>query len=117
MTALYIDLIKQAYAAFNARDIDKTLSTMRADVHWPNAWEGGYVTGYDEIRRYWTRQWRELNPVVEPTGFTERPDGSVEVAVHQTVKDREDNLVFDGMVKHVYSFKDGLISGMDVEKA
>jgi ketosteroid isomerase-like protein len=116
MTPQHADLIKKAYAAFNARDIDKVLSTMQTDVHWPNAWEGGYVTGYDAIRQYWTRQWKELNPVVEPTGFTERPDGRVEVAVHQTVKDMEDNLVFDGVVKHVYSFKDGLISGMDVEK-
>lgn len=29
------DLIKKAYAAFNARDIDTALSTMHPDVQWP----------------------------------------------------------------------------------
>lgn len=32
MTSQYEDLIKKAYSAFNARDIDKALSTMRPKV-------------------------------------------------------------------------------------
>lgn len=43
------DLIKKAYSAFNARDIDMALSTMHPDVQWPKAFEGGYVSGHDEI--------------------------------------------------------------------
>ncbi len=52
MTVPYEDLINKAYAAFNARDIDTALSTMHADVQWPKAFEGSYVTGHDEIRDY-----------------------------------------------------------------
>lgn len=72
----YEDLIKKAYAAFNARDIDRALSTMHANVEWPKAFEGGYVKGHDEIRKYWTRQWTERNPHVEPFAFNERPGGT-----------------------------------------
>lgn len=111
------DLIKKAYAAFNARDIDKALSTMQPNVQWSKAWEGGYISGHSEIREYWTRQWTEINPSVEPTGFSERENGSLEVEVRQKVKDLQGNSVFDGTVKHVYTFEDGLINTMDIELA
>jgi len=110
------ELIRKAYSAFNARDIDAALSTMQPAVQWSNGWEGGYIKGHDEIRNYWTRQWKELNPIVEPVGLHERQNGTLEVNVHQIVKDQSGNLVFDGMVRHIYSFEDGLIMTMDIEK-
>ena len=88
---------------------------MQEDVQWYKAWEGGYISGHDEIKQYWTRQWTEINPKVEPVGFTERENGSLEVRVHQNVKDLEGNLMFDGTVKHIYTFKNGLIKTMDIE--
>ena len=109
------DLIKKAYAAFNSREIDMALSTMHPDVQWPKAFEGGYVSGHTEIRKYWTRQWTEINPKVEPVGFNERQDGIVEIIVHQIVKDLEGNLMFDGTVKHIYTLQDGLLRRMDIE--
>jgi hypothetical protein len=115
VTAKLQELIKKAYSAFNQRDIDEALSTMQPNVQWSKAWEGGYISGHDEIKKYWTRQWKEINPNVEPIGFIERKDGSLEVEVHQKVKDLEGNSVFDGTVKHVYTFEDGLIKRMDIE--
>lgn len=109
------DLIKKAYTAFNARDIDKALTTMHPEVQWPKAFEGGYVSGHDAIREYWTRQWKEINPIVDPVGFGERSDGTLEIIVHQTVKDRQDSLLFDGTVKHIYTLQDGLLRRMDIE--
>lgn len=108
------DLIEKAYTAFNARDIDGALATMHPHVHWPKAFEGGYVVGHEEIRKYWTRQWTEINPHVEPVGFSDGPDGVVEVKVHQKVKNLQDELSFDGIVTHIYSFEDGLIKKMDI---
>lgn len=108
-------VIAKAYNAFNERNIDNCLSTMQEDVQWSKAWEGGYISGHDEIRQYWTRQWAEINPKVEPVGFVERNNGSLEVLVQQNVKDLQGNLIFDGLVKHVYTFEDGLIKTMDIE--
>lgn len=110
------DLIKKAYAAFNARDIDTTLSTMHPDVEWPKAFEGGYATGHEEIRNYWTRQWTEINPHVDPVGFNERPNGTIEISVHQVVKDLQGQLMFDGTVKHIYTVENGLLRRMDIEQ-
>jgi len=107
--------IKKAYNAFNDRNIDNALATMQPNVQWSKAWEGGYINGHDEIKQYWTRQWTEINPKVEPVGFNDRENGSLEVKVHQNVKDLQGGLVFDGLVKHIYTFEDGLIKTMDIE--
>ena len=115
MASKYDDLINKAYSAFNARDIDKALSTMHRDVQWPKAFEGGYVNGHNEIREYWTRQWTEIDPNVEPVSVRERPNGTLEVAVLQKVKDLQGNMIFDGRVKHIYSLQDGLLRRMDIE--
>jgi hypothetical protein len=109
------EVITKAYNAFNERNIDNCLSTMQENVQWSKAWEGGYISGHDEIRQYWTRQWAEINPKVEPVGFVERDNGSLEVLVQQNVKDLQGNLIFDGLAKHVYTFEDGLIKTMDIE--
>lgn len=115
MNAGIHDLIKEAYAAFNSRNIDAALATFHPEVQWPKAFEGGYVSRHDEIRSYWTRQWTEINPHVEPIKIEERQEGTVEVTVHQKVKDLQDNLVFDGTVKHIYTLQDDLLRRMDIE--
>ena len=109
------NLIKIAYSAFNSRDIDTALSTFHPDVQWPKAFEGGYVSGHDEIRKYWTRQWTEINPNVEPIAFNERLNGTFEVKVHQIVKDLFGNLMFDGAVRHIYTIQDNLLRRMDID--
>jgi hypothetical protein len=112
----YQELIQKVYAAFNARDIPTVLTTFHPQVRWSRAWEGDYAIGHDEVRAYWLRQWQELNPHVEPTGFKEREDGRLEVAVHQVVKDMQGQLLFDGQVKHIYTIQDGLLKQMDIEQ-
>lgn len=110
----YQDLIKHAYDAFNARDIDKVLLLMHTDVYWPNGWEGGYVKGHDEVRDYWIRQWKEIDPEVKPVSFKEKNDGKIEVEVHQIAKDMQGNILFDGMVKHVYTLDKDKIKSMEI---
>lgn len=109
------NLVKKAYSAFNSRDIDTALSTFHPEVQWPKAFEGGYVSGHEEVRKYWTKQWTEINPNVEVIGFDESPKGTLEVSVHQIVKDMQGNLIFDGIVKHIYTIKDNLLQRMDIE--
>lgn len=38
-------LLRRAYEAFNARDIDAALALMHLDVDWPNGMEGGRERG------------------------------------------------------------------------
>ena len=110
------NLIQQAYAAFNARDIPAVLTIFHPQVRWAKAWEGGYAMGHDEVQAYWQRQWQELDPHVEPTNIRELTDGRLEVAVQQSVKDKQGKVVFEGPVKHLYTLQEGLIQQMDIEQ-
>ena len=109
-------LLERIYEAFNRRDIDIVLAAMQPAVDWPNGWEGGRVSGRDEVRAYWTRQWAAVNPTVIPVAFQHGSDGRISVRVHQTVRDLSGNLLVEGEVVHVYAFEDGLIKAMDIEK-
>ena len=110
------ELIRFAYAAFNARDIDTILDVMHPEVKWSRAWEGDYAHGHDEVRNYWERQWKEINPAVSPVAFHLREDGALEVEVKQLVKDMKGNILFDGKVTHIHSIRDGLMYRMDIVK-
>lgn len=108
-------LIAQAYAAFNARDVDRALTLMSEDVSWPKASEGGRVSGKETIRAYWMRQWKEFDPHVEPRAMTDRSDGLIEVEVHQLVKDLRGYVVSESEVRHVFTMANEKIVRMDLE--
>ena len=110
-------LIAQAYSAFNHRDIDSALALMSENVSWPKASEGGRVVGKEEIRSYWTRQWKEFDPHVEPLQVINQKDGITEVKVHQLVKSLGGEVLSDSEVWHVYTIANGLIERMDLNES
>lgn len=107
-------LLCAAYAAFNARDIDAALALMAADVTWPKAFKGGFVQGPEEIRAYWTEQWSEIVPHVEPTAFYPLSPSQVMVDVHQIVRDLAGSVLADERVGHLFTIDNGLIQAMEV---
>lgn len=109
-----VELLRVAYAAFNARDIDAALTTMAADVTWPKAFKGGFAQGHQEVRAYWTEQWAAINPHVQPTSFHAEAGGRILVYVHQVVCDMTGAVLFDGQVGHRFTIESGLIRGMEV---
>ena len=109
-----IELIRAAYAAFNARDIDAALALMTPDVAWPKAFKGGFVRGAEEVRAYWTEQWSEINPHVEPVAFHPEDAGQVLVEVHQVVRDLAGAVLADEHVGHRFTIEHGLVQAMEV---
>ena len=99
-TPRQIERLRTAYAAFNARDIDAALATMTADVAWPRAFKGGFVEGPRAVRAYWTEQWSEISPQVEPVAFHLEEDGRILVGVHQMVRDLAGAVLADEHVGH-----------------
>ena len=109
-----IELLRAAYAAFNARDIDAALALMTPDVAWPRAFKGGFVRGPEEVRAYWTEQWSEINPYVEPVTFHPEDAGQVLVEVHQVVRDLTGAVLADERVGHRFTIEHDLIQAMEV---
>jgi ketosteroid isomerase-like protein len=108
-------LLRSLYEAFNARDVETCLAAMTADVDWANGWEGGRVVGRDAVRDYWQRQWAAIDSTAEPTAITERPDGTIEVAVHLVARDQHGNVINDAQGRHVYDFRGDLVRRMTIE--
>ena len=109
-----IELLRAAYAAFNARDIDAALALMTPDVAWPKAFKGGFVRGPEEVRAYWTEQWSEINPHVEPISFYSEEAGRILVDVHQVVRDLSGAVLADEHVGNRFTFEHSLIQAMEV---
>jgi hypothetical protein len=87
---------------------------MARDVSWPKASEGGKIVGKEEIRAYWTRQWAEFDPHVEPLAMTEEDGGKTRVRVHQLVKNLQGGVLSESEVVHVFTVNNGLIATMDL---
>jgi hypothetical protein len=109
-----IELLRAAYAAFNARDIDAALALMANDVAWPRAFKGGFVRGPQAVRAYWTEQWSEIDPHVEPVAFYPEGERHYLVEVHQVVRDLTGGVLADERVGHRFTLERGLIQGMEV---
>lgn len=112
--SLETELLRAAYAAFNARDMDAALATMSLSVAWPKAFKGGFVRGHQEVRAYWTEQWSEIDPQVEPVSFHPEGIGQILVDVHQVVRDLAGAVLGDERVGHRFTIDDGLIQAMEV---
>ncbi len=108
-------LIAEVYPAFNQRNINGAFALMSESVSWPKASEGGRVVGKAEIRAYWTRQWKEFDPHVEPIEVIDRGAGKIDVRVHQLVKSLGGDVLSNSEVWHAYIIADGLIERMDLE--
>jgi ketosteroid isomerase-like protein len=107
------ELLTELYTAFNARDIDRCLAGMQPDVIWANGMDGGNVHGHAGVREYWTRQWKLVNPRVDPQAF--HIDGDkVTVDVHQVVRAMDGSVMVDQMVKHVLTLRAGLVKIFEI---
>lgn len=108
--------LQNLYDAFNRREIETVLSTMREDVQWANGMEGGFVYGRDAVREYWRRQFETINPQLEPRNFEfDEANNRHVVTVYQVVQDLDGNVLFDKTVKQIFTLEDGLIKLFEIE--
>src|ERR1700741_2654162 len=68
----HADLVRQAYSAFNARDVEAGVALMDPDVDWPNVPEGGFVHGQEQVRNHWREQFRQADPRIEVAAIAEK---------------------------------------------
>lgn len=68
----------------------------------------------DEVRVYWTEQWNEINPHVEPVAFYPEDANRILVDVHQVVRGMTGTVIADEHIGHRFTFNRGLIQNMEV---
>ena len=75
---------------------------------------GGREHGRAAVRQYWKRQWREIDPRVEPMQIDFDNAGIAHVRVHQLVKSLDGAVLQDKKIEHVYTFDGPFISRMTI---
>jgi len=109
-----VQKIKDAYEEFNKRNIDGVLKFLDPEVDWPNGMEGGVEHGHEAVRQYWTRQWQQFDPHVEPLKIEDLSAHKYDVTVHQVVKDIQGKVLADEEIHHLYYFVEGVIIRMEI---
>lgn len=117
-----VQVIKEIYGRFNARDIDGVLAALADDVTWANGMDGGHVHGHEGVRDYWTRQWAVVNPHVEPIAFQQTEDGAIAVEVIQSIRDLNGQLLSgqthglkDKTVIHIFRMDRNKVTRFDIQ--
>ena len=110
MTPEQIQFLQNLYEAFNKREIETIISSMRPNVKWANGLEGGFVYGREAVREYWTNQFKDIQPMLEPLKFETDGNNRNIVTVHQIVRDLQDNVLADMTVQQIFTIEDGMIS-------
>jgi NAD(P)-dependent dehydrogenase (short-subunit alcohol dehydrogenase family) len=108
------DLVRRAYSAFNNRDVDTGVALMDPEVDWPDASDGGYVHGREQVRRHWREQFSRVDPRIDVADVRQTRDGRVEARVRQIVRDREGGVLADHRLVHVFTVDHDRIKRMDV---
>ncbi|MEK7253714.1 MAG: nuclear transport factor 2 family protein [Bacteroidota bacterium] len=109
------ELFQTLYQNFNARNIDLVIAQMSEDVKWADGMEGGFVFGHEEVREYWTRQFKMVSSSVTPLEIKNQNDW-VEIKVRQVVHDLQGNLLANEMVTHIFRMSKGKIAEFNIEK-
>ena len=98
----------------STRDVDAALEHLAPEVDWPNAMTGGRVHGRAAVRDYWLKQWKEIDPTVEPMRIEAEADGTTRVRVDQLVSSLDGKILLNKQVEHVYEFEGPFISRMTI---
>ena len=102
--------LQKLYDAFNRREIEVIISSMRPDVKWANGLEGGFVYGRDAVREYWTNQFKMIQPELETLSFETDEKNRDIVTVHQIVRDLQGDVLAEATVQQIFTIENGLIS-------
>lgn len=111
------EFLQKLYDAFNRREIETIISLMRPDVKWANGLEGGFIYGRDQVREYWTSQFRDIQPELETLKFETDENNRNVVTVHQIIKDLQGNVLADATVRQIFTIIDGSISVYEIGDA
>lgn len=109
---LLIDLLD----AFNAKDVEAAGALLHPDADWPDLFGPERLQGREAVREMWAEQFAKFDPEITLLEMTALPDGRRRAKVSYVVRTLDGKLFTEEPATHVFSFRDGLIAGMEVER-
>ncbi len=110
----YERLLRDTYAAFNARNLPATQKALGPNVEWPDAMEGGSLHGPEAVGEYWKRRWDLFDPHFDLRHFEIDAAGRVVITLVQTLRGANGVTISKGLIRHVHEFENGLVRRMTV---
>jgi ketosteroid isomerase-like protein len=114
--AARIESSRRLYAAINDGDIDAAIALMHPDVDWANGLEGGRARGHDAVRRYWEKIAASLALELTPLRIEADSKGRIVADTHQAIRDLDGKPLAHQRIRHVFTFRDGLIKRLDLRE-
>lgn len=109
---LLIDL----FDAFNAKDIEAAGALLHPDVDWPDLFGEERLRGREAVREMWAQQFERFNPEISLLEMTALPDGRRQAKVSYVVRTLDGKLFTEEPATHLFAFRDGLISWMNLDR-
>lgn len=107
-------LLTLLFEAYNHRDFAVFSAGLHPQIDWPDQTRGGRLVGLEALEAYWARNDEIIRVEVTPIRFERLADDLVRVQVNQVVRNLAGGLWSDLEVLHDYSFRDGLVSRLDL---
>ena len=111
------ELIQRAYRTFNEGDLDLSVVHPEVCVVQTSQIVGtaGEFHGHEGVKRAWDELREGFDPVAfEPEKYDELSDGRILVRCRWTGRGTASGIEMDAPVWHLWSFRDGLLSRMEV---
>ncbi|PHY12716.1 hypothetical protein CSW58_10750 [Caulobacter sp. B11] len=107
-------LLTLLFEAYNHRDFAVFSAGLHPQIDWPDQTRGGRLVGLEALEAYWARNDEIIRVEVTPIRFERLADDLIRVHVNQVVRNLAGGLWSDLEVLHDYSFRDGLVSRLDL---
>ena len=109
-----VELLRAAYAAFNARDFDAAFATMAPDVAWPRAFKGGVVRGHQKSALTGRSSGPRSTRTSSRFPSIPRVPGESWSMCIKSCRDLDGAILGDEHVGHRFTIENGLIQAMEV---
>jgi ketosteroid isomerase-like protein len=109
-----VELLRSAYALFNAKDVDGFVTLLDPDIVWPDLAGGPTLRGVEAVRNYWRSAFSVVSARVMPHEFLV-DDDAVIVVIEREVLDADGrSLGPAAVVVHRVTFRDGRIAKLSI---
>lgn len=110
-----LDLLLEAYAAYNRQDVGRLLALVSEDVDWPDG--VNRLRGRAALKAYWLDQWNRTRIHDQPVYFTHQPDGRIAVRISQVVRSLDGSVLSTESFDHLHLVVAGHILRLDIAPA
>jgi ketosteroid isomerase-like protein len=108
-----VALATALFEAINGKDLESAAALLHPDADWQDVFNGGRLRGRDTVRAYWGQVFGQIALTATVLDLKVEGDDRLVMTALYTVHDRSGKLWGEDVFTHTFTFRDGLISGMD----